>query len=261
MDQSVTIWAALWGGIVSFFTPCVLPLVPVYFASLVGSDVLEARDRKNRVAVFLHSLSFVLGFALVYVLLGAGAGLLGLQINTHLRLLYQIAGSVLVFFGLFMLVSLKVPWLNFEKRLSPGTGRTTGYLRSFLTGALFTLAWTACTAPILTSILSLAMVEATASHGAYLLAIYSLGLGLPFLAIGAAFDSLLPLVRRVNRYTVVIYVVGGLLLISVGLLILTNNLATLRDVGTYWPYWIVWIFIVENIVILLNKFGWLGKLW
>ncbi len=259
--MDVTVWAALWGGVVSFFTPCVLPLVPVYFASLVGGDVLEARDKKHRLTVFLHSLSFVIGFALVYVLLGAGAGLLGLQINTHMRLLYQIAGSVLIFFGLFMLLSLKVPWLNFEKRLSPSTGRTTGYLRSFLTGALFTLAWTACTAPILTSILSLAMVEATAARGAALLAVYSLGLGLPFLAIGAAFDYLLPLVRRINRYTVTIYIVGGILLISVGILILTNNLGWLRDVGGYWPYFIVWIFVVENILILVNKFGWLGKLW
>ena len=150
---------------VSFFTPCVLPLVPVYFASLVGSDVLETKASRSRITVFLHSLIFVLGFTLVYVILGAGFGLVGLQINTHMQLLHQIAGAVLIFFGLFMLVSLKVPWLNFEKRLSPGTGRTTGYMRSFLTGALFTLAWTACTAPILTSILGLAMVEATAAKG------------------------------------------------------------------------------------------------
>ena len=259
--MEVTVWSALGGGLVSFFTPCVLPLVPVYFASLVGSDVLEAKAQRSRIAVFLHSLSFVIGFTLVYVILGAAVGLLGFSIGPHLKLLREISGIVLVVFGLFMLFALKVPWLNYEKRLSPATGRTTGYLRSFLTGALFTLAWTACTAPILASILSLAMVEATAARGAFLLAIYSLGLGLPFLAIGAAFDFLLPLVRRINRYSGIIYIVGGILLITVGILILTNNLASLKTMGEYWPYLIVWLFIVENILILANKSGWIGKLW
>lgn len=148
-------------------------------------------------------------------------------------------------------------WLNYEKRLSPSTGRTTGYLRSFLTGSIFTFAWVACTAPILTSILVLAASSETAGTGAYLLAIYSLGLGIPFLAIGAALDSLMPIIKRIYRFSTIIYIVGGILLITVGILILTNNLNWLRSVQN----WIVWLFIVENVLILTNKFGWVGKLW
>jgi cytochrome c-type biogenesis protein len=258
MEGNVTVWGALGGGLLSFLTPCVLPLVPVYFASLVGADLFEDKAKRNRFTVFFHALVFVIGFSVVYVLMGAAAGLLGFAIGPHLRLLHQIAGSVLILFGLFMLVALKVPALNFEKRFSPSTGRATGYVRSFIVGLVLPFAWTACTAPILAGILGLAAAEATAVRGAMLLAVYSLGLGLPFLAIGAAADSLLPVIKRVYRYTNLIYVVSGLLLLTVGVLILTNNLNTLtREV----QFWIIWLFAVENILILLNKFGWLGKLW
>jgi cytochrome c-type biogenesis protein len=258
MEGNITILSALGGGLLSFFTPCVLPMVPVYITSLIGADVLEDKAKRNRLGVFLHSLSFVLGFTIVYTFMGAAVGLIGFNIGLHLAGLYKIAGSILIFFGLFMLVALKVPWLNFERRLSPSTGRTTSYLRSLLTGAVFTFAWVACTAPILTSILALAMVEATAVRGAYLLAIYSLGLGLPFLAIGAALDSLLPLIKRIYRYSNLIYIIGGILLVTVGIiLLLTNSLVWLRSLQN----WIIWVFIVENVLILTNKFGWLGKLW
>jgi cytochrome c-type biogenesis protein len=257
LQESVTFWAAFGGGVISFFTPCVLPMVPVYIASLIGPDVFDDKAKRSRIGVFLHSLSFVVGFTIVYTFMGAAAGLIGFNVQLHLAGLYKIAGSILIFFGLFMLVALKVPWLNFEKRLSPSTGHTTSYLRSLLTGGIFTFAWVACTAPILTSILTLAMTEATAMRGASLLAIYSLGLGLPFLAIGVALDSLMPVIKRIYRFSTIIYIVGGILLVTVGILILINDLNWLRSLQN----WIMWLFIVENILILTNKSGWLGKLW
>jgi cytochrome c-type biogenesis protein len=257
LPESVTIWAALGGGVISFFTPCVLPMVPVYIASICGPDVFEKTAKRNRVAIFVHSLSFVIGFTIVYTFLGTAAGLFGFAIGPHLAQIHTIAGIILIIFGLFMLVALKVPWLNYEKRMSPSLGNTTGYLRSLLTGAVFTFAWMACTAPILTSILTLAAASETAGTGAYLLAIYSLGLGIPFLAIGAALDSLIPIIKRVYRFSTVIYIVGGILLITVGILILINNLNWMRSIQN----WIVWIFIVENVLILTHKSGWLGKLW
>jgi cytochrome c-type biogenesis protein len=131
---------------------------------------------------------------------------------------------LLIFFGAFMLASLKIPWLNYEKRLSLSRGTTTSYLRSFLIGAVFSLAWTPCVGPILGGILTIAWSSETAWLGAYLLAIYSLGLGIPFLAIGAAFDSLIPFLKRIHRYSTAIYIFGGALLIAVGILILTNKL-------------------------------------
>ena len=197
-------------------------MVPVYLASLYGPEIFDARHM--RVPLFLHSLSFVIGFSVIFISLGAIVGLTGYALNPNYALLSKIAGSLLIAFGLFILAAMKVPWLNYEKRLTPSLGNTTGYLRSFLIGAVFSLSWTACVGPILGGILTIASVRATAWQGAYLLAVYSLGLGLPFLIIGGAFDSVLPWLKRINRFSGLIHIISGLLLIIVGILILTNNL-------------------------------------
>ena len=222
--ENISIIVAFSAGLLSFLSPCVLPLVPVYLASLVGPEIFEARSTGIRLPVFLHSLSFVFGFSLIFITMGAIAGLTGFVINPSLALLNKISGSLLIAFGLFILVALKVPWLNYEKRLNLSLGSTTGYLRSFLIGATFSLAWTACVGPILGGILAIALNSATAWHGAYLLSFYSLGLGLPFLIIGVAFDSLAPLLKRIQRYSQIIHVTSGLLLIVIGILILTNKI-------------------------------------
>ncbi len=222
VDENVTVLVALGAGLVSFLSPCVLPMVPVYLASLYGPEIFEGRG--FRPAVLLHSLSFVLGFTLLFVLLGVIAGVTGHAIIPDINLLRKIAGSLMIAFGVFMLLAMKVPWLNYEKRLTPNIGKTTGYLRSFIIGGAFSMGWTACIGPVLGSILTLASVKATAWEGAYLLAIYSLGLGLPFLVIGAAFDALRPLLKRINRYSGIIQLVSAFLLIIMGILVLTNKL-------------------------------------
>lgn len=221
--ENVTLLAAFGAGLVSFVTPCVLPMVPVYFASLAGPDVLEGASA-NRRRLFLHSLSFVLGFSLVFTLMGALVGLAGVVINPNSPVVQNISGSLLIIFGLFMLASLKIPWLNFEKRLSPSLGSSSGYLRSFLTGGIFTLAWTPCVGPILGGILTLAISSDTAWQGAYLLLTFSLGLGLPFLIAGATFGAIRPVLKAISRYSVIVYIIGGLVLVAVGIVILTGNL-------------------------------------
>jgi len=221
---NVSIIAAFSAGLLSFLSPCVLPLVPVYLASLVGPEILESKASRRRLPIFLHSLSFVVGFSIIFITLGAVAGLTSFTINPSLALLNKIAGSLLIVFGLFMLAALKLPWLNFEKRLAPSLGNTTGYLRSLLIGATFSLVWTPCVGPILGGILTLALGSETAWYGAYLLAVYSLGLGIPFLVIGVAFDSISPLIRRIYRYSNLIYIISSLLLITIGVLILTGSL-------------------------------------
>jgi len=222
--EEVSFLAAFGAGLASFVSPCVLPLVPVYFASLCGPEILDPKAAVSRITIFLHSLSFVLGFSLVFTMMGALVGLAGIIISPYSVVVRQVVGSLLIVFGLFMLAALRVPWLNYEKRLAPSLGTTTGYLRSFLTGSIFCLAWTPCVSPLLSSVLTLALNSETAGQGAYLLAVYSLGLGLPFLIIGAAFGSISPLLRRINRYSKWIYIISGLLLIAVGILILTNQL-------------------------------------
>lgn len=221
----IVAFGAFLGGLLSFLSPCVLPLVPVYLASLAGPDIfVDETYKKKRAHVFLHSLSFVAGFTTVFVIMGVGAGLAGFVISSHLAVIRQIAGALLIFFGVFMLASLKIPWLNYEKRLSVSRANATSYLRSFLIGAVFSLAWTPCVGPILGGILTLAWSSETVWHGASLLAIYSLGLGIPFLVIGAAFGSVAPLLKRIQRYSTAIYIFGGVLLIIVGILILANKL-------------------------------------
>ena len=222
--ENISVAVAFTAGLFSFLSPCVLPLVPVYLASLVGPELFGTQRVGRRLPTFLHSLSFVIGFTLIFTAMGAIAGLTGFAINPSLALLNKISGSLLIAFGLFLLVALKVPWLNYERRLSPSLGSTTGYLRSFIIGASFSLAWTACVGPILGAILALALNTATVWHGAYLLAIYSVGLGLPFLVIGLAFDSLAPALRRIQRYTRTIHVISGLLLLIIGILTLANQI-------------------------------------
>ena len=222
MGENVTLIAAFTGGLLSFLSPCVLPMVPVYLASLYGPEIFEKRGL--RPAVFFHALSFVIGFSLVFVFLGAIVGLTGYAVTPNFALLSTVAGWLLIAFGVFLLAATKIPWLNYEKRLAPSVGSKTGYLRSLVIGAAFSLSWTACVGPILGSILTLATVKATAWQGAYLLSIYSLGLGLPFLVIGIAFDYLLPLLRRIQKYSGLIHIISGILLIAIGILILTGNM-------------------------------------
>lgn len=197
-------------------------MVPVYLASLYGPELFEKGG--VRWSVFFHALSFVVGFSLVFVFLGAIVGLTGYAVNPDYYLLEKVAGGLLIAFGAFLLAAHYVPFLNFERRLKVSTGSKTGYLRSLVIGAAFSLSWTACVGPILGSILTLAASEATAWHGAYLLSIYSLGLGLPFLVIGIAFDYLLPLLKRIQRYSGIIHIVSGILLVAIGILILTGQL-------------------------------------
>lgn len=222
--ENISFLIAFGGGLASFLSPCVLPMIPVYLASLAGPEILDAQPASSRRPIFFHSLGFVLGFATVFAMMGAIVGLTGVVINPNSPTVQAIVGSLLVVFGLFMLLSLKIPWLNYERRLSPSLGKTSGYLRSFVTGGVFTLAWIPCLSPILGSVLTLAWGSETAWQGTYLLLTYSLGLGLPFLLIGAAFGTFTPLLKRIHRYSSMIYIASGALLMAIGILILTGNL-------------------------------------
>ena len=202
--------------------------MPVYLASLTGPEIFEPAPGKWRPNIFFHALSFVIGFAIVFTLLGAGLGMAGFAFSEHVALIRAISGSLLILFGLLLLLSQRVSWLNFERRLKPNQGKTTSFVRSLLTGGIFAVAWTPCVGPVLGSILMLAMSSQTAYQGASLLAVYSLGVGIPFIVIGAVFDSLSPLLKRIRRFSGIFYIVSALLLIAVGILILTDKLSLLQ---------------------------------
>ena len=232
MMEHVSLLVAFGAGLLSFLSPCVVPLVPVYLGSLVGSEIMEDTNRLRRWTLFLNSLSFVIGFSVVFSLWGAGVGWLGSVLIAYLSVVRQVVGVLLIIFGLAMLATSKIRWLGYARRLhlTLGTG-SRGHLRSFLIGAVFPVAWIPCTSWVLAGILSLAGASATAGQGTYLLAAYSLGLGLPFLAIGLAFDSLSPLLKNINRYLSWIYLISGLLLIIVGILVLTNQIVWFQTLG------------------------------
>ena len=223
---NISFLTALGAGFASFLSPCVLPLVPIYLAGLAGPEILGGHNHteKRRVHIFLHSLVFVAGFSMIFVILGAGAGMAGLSLAANMFLIRRIASIILIVFGALLLLGQKIPQLNFTKHFNPKQTRATGYLRSFITGIIFTLVMTPCVGPILGGILTLAVASETASQGAELLGIYSLGLGIPFLIIGAAFDAVLPLLKRISRYSKVVYIISGIVLVVLGILSLTGKL-------------------------------------
>ena len=228
--MQVTAYIAFSYGLLSFLSPCILPLIPVYLGSLVGPELFFDKQERRRLPVLLHALSFVAGFTIVFTLWGAGSGLLGGFLLERLSLFRRISGIVLVIFGLVMLAALKIPWFNYENRLGVSLPSRISYLRSFITGAVFPIAWIPCTSWALGGILLLAGNSQTVWQGAGLLAVYSIGLGLPFLIAAVAFDYVLPLMKSIQRYSSWIYVVSGVLLIAMGVLVLTDNITWLLGV-------------------------------
>ncbi|MBM4446745.1 MAG: cytochrome C biogenesis protein CcsB [Chloroflexi bacterium] len=222
---------AFTGGLLSFFSPCVLPLVPAYLANLAGVTAIDPNTRKSYLPALFHSLSFVLGFSIIFIGLGASVGLIGTAITAYSTLLSQIAGGLIIAFGVFLIAAFKLPWLNYEKRLNTTVGGNPGYLRSIGIGAAFALGWTPCIGPILGAILTLAWSSQTVAEGALLLTIYSLGLGIPFIILGLVWGAIMPLWKSINRYLGVISIVSGVLLIIVGILMLTGNLAWLGQLA------------------------------
>ena len=214
---------AFGAGVLSFVSPCVLPLVPVYIANLAGPSSLSPQAKRR--PIFLHAVSFVTGFSIVFIGLGTSMGLIGAAFPTDL--LRTIGGAILLLFGTFILAATRIPWLNYEARLSRSFGEGTGYLRSIVVGAAFSLGWTPCVGPVLGGILTMASTSQTAWKGAYLLTVYSLGLGLPFIAVGLALGTALPVIRWLRRRSNIITPLSGILFIVVGILMLTNTLVDL----------------------------------
>ncbi len=226
---SLGLVAAFGAGILSFLSPCVLPLVPGYLSYLAGTSVQEAQSQPTtRWRVSIHALCFVLGFALIFVLLGAAASLAGLALRAYQQALARIAGLLLVLFGIALTGLVPVPFLSRDHRIQLQPAAS-AWWRSGLIGVAFGAGWSACTGPILGSILALTAVGATLVQGIIFLLAYALGLGLPFLLVGILVDRVSPLMRSIRRYTGPISLLGGVLLILMGMLILSGRLDQLAN--------------------------------
>ena len=233
--QNVSWFLALGAGVLSFVSPCVLPMVPAYVGYLSGATVTpQGAIVYDRQATVLHALSFVLGFATVFTLLGASVGLVGYLFYDWLPLIQKVGGVILVLFGLHTMRLLRLPWLDYEKRLNWQANPEWGYASSYLIGTIFAAGWTPCVGIILSGILMLASASQTVGQGAALLFVYSLGLGIPFLLTGLALNRMSGLLRRLNRRQNVISVVSGLFLIGMGVLVYTNFLSIMS--GYFYRY-------------------------
>jgi cytochrome c-type biogenesis protein len=228
----ISYWTAFAAGLLSFFSPCVLPLVPAYLANLAGESAIDTDEKRKVWPTFLHSIFFVLGFSVIFILMGASAGLIGSVVTTYAEPLRIVSGIVVIIFGIFLIAAYKIPWLNYEKRMHVQGARNPGYLRSMLIGAAFSLGWTPCIGPILGSILFVASYTQETAKGALLLSAYSLGMGIPFLIIGLAWSYIVPFWRGITRHLGLISILSGVLLIIVGILILTGQLTWLSRFAT-----------------------------
>ncbi|MEO5364998.1 MAG: cytochrome c biogenesis protein CcdA [Magnetococcus sp. WYHC-3] len=227
--QEATFATALGAGILSFVSPCVLPLVPAYISYMTGVSVDQLREESGRshqlgLRAAWVSLAFVLGFSTVFVLFGASAFALGQALAPYRDLLAKIGGVLIILLGLHYLGLFRLGWLNLEARFNLQT-RAPGAGTAYLIGLAFAFGWTPCVGPILATILALAGSQETVWQGVGLLAVYSLGLGIPFILAGLAINGFLGFFRRMRRHMHRVEQVSGGLLVGVGLVFLLGNLS------------------------------------
>jgi cytochrome c-type biogenesis protein len=225
MANDVTLSAAAAAGLLSFLSPCVLPLVPPYLTFIAGTtieDVATEKVGRARRDIFLAAALFVAGFSTVFVALGATASFFGQVLRTHIATLSLLAGFAIIAMGLHFLGVFRLNLLYREKRLE--VQKPLGLWGAYVMGLAFAFGWTPCIGPILAAILAIAASEATAARGAGLLAIYSLGLGIPFLLAAVALGPFLGFLKRFKAHFGTVERVVGVLLIATGIAFLTGTM-------------------------------------
>jgi cytochrome c-type biogenesis protein len=237
MTENVTLLAAFAAGFLSFISPCVLPLIPGYISFVSGVSLDEIRGDQatsaSRLQVFGTSLAFVIGFSIVFVALGASATAVGKFLFARLPILSKIAGVVLIIFGLHTMGVFRLAVLDNEKRLH-SQRKPAGPLGAMLVGVAFAFGWTPCIGPILGGILAIAGSRNSVGQGVLLLAVYSLGLGIPFLITSLAINQFFSAAKRIRGYYHAIEMTSGALLIAIGALSLRGQLTIIaRNLQPY----------------------------
>lgn len=225
MEASVLPWTALGAGVLTFVSPCILPLLPAYIGFMAGSAASGTADGGSRRGhVLRQSLLFVAGFTVVFVALGVSASLLGGVLDGLGDVLDIVAGVVLILLGVLMSGVIRLPWLYADARIDLTKARRFGSWSSLVMGMAFAFGWSPCVGPILGAILMMAADSARASTGALLLVLYSIGLGVPFVVVGLLLDRLGGLLAWLKRHSLVINRIAAAVLILVGLLILVGRM-------------------------------------
>jgi cytochrome c-type biogenesis protein len=239
VHTDVSLIAAFVAGFLSFVSPCVLPLIPGYISFVSGASVEEMRGdappATSRLQIFVTSLAFVIGFSLVFIALGASATAIGKFLFAKLPLLSKIAGVILIIFGLHTMGVFRLAFLETEKRVH-AQRKPAGPLGAMLVGIAFAFGWTPCIGPILGGILAIAGSRNSVNEGITLLAVYSLGLGIPFLITSLAINQFFGAAKRIRRYYHAIELTSGALLVVIGVLIMTGQLTLIvRFLQPYLP--------------------------
>jgi cytochrome c-type biogenesis protein len=246
--QDITLLLAFFGGFISFISPCVLPLVPAYLgylssqassglatagAAAGGGMAAVQSGGPSRVNVFLHGVFFVVGFSIVFVLLGLGAGLLGSvrgALVTNLDIIGYIGGVFIIILGLHTMGVIRIPFLAYDTRKQMAPRKDMGYAGSGLMGVFFSAGWSPCIGPILGAVLTLGFSEESVGQAALLLVAYSAGLGIPFLLAAAAMDRATEYLRRFQKHMRKVEIASGVFLIVIGVLVFTGWLQRLSNV-------------------------------
>jgi len=233
ISHGLTLYVLLYSlamGIISFASPCILPLIPSYVSYITGIsyDELVSREsrRKNMSITLFHSLAFVAGFSLVFVLLGATASLAGSILIRHLDIIRIVGGVLIIIMGVFVMDVVNIPFLQREAKLTLKT-RPAGYIGTVAVGMIFGAGWTPCTGPFLGSVLALAMTGETLGSGMALLTLYSLGLGIPFILSAIAISAFLSSFNKLKRHFKAIKIMSGIILIIMGVLLLLDKMTIL----------------------------------
>jgi cytochrome c-type biogenesis protein len=242
MLPETSLMAAFLAGLLSFVSPCVLPLVPSYVTYITGLSLGQLTDaderHRARKTIILNALLFIAGFSVVFIAFGASASLLGQLLADYQDLVRKIGGVLILVFGLYLMGVLKIRAFMTEKRFHFGN-RPAGYAGSVLIGAAFAAGWTPCVGPVLGTVLMYAGTTETIMDGVTLLSYYSLGLGLPLFAVALGVDRFLVYFKRAQAYLGTISIVSGMILVVFGIVLFTNALPLLtaffeqHGIGTY----------------------------
>ncbi len=225
--EPVMIWMAFIGGVLSFLSPCILPVAPGYLGIISGISLTNLQSGAfSKRKVLTGTLAFILGFTIIFIILGIGSTFLGQLLRANRNWLAKLSGLVVIILGLHQAGWLKIPMLYQERRLV-NNSISSGFLGAFLAGLAFALGWTPCIGPVLGSILALAGNQGSLGKGLLLLGVYSFGLGIPFFILALAFETVSRGLNRIKPYLKYLQWASGLLLILMGILLLTGGLSTI----------------------------------